>query len=275
MSSRELQDLARELATEGAALARARRAEGVNIAASKSSPEDIVTAADQEVESFIRRRIAELRPADGFFGEEGNVEHGSSGLTWVVDPIDGTVNYAYGVANYAVSVAVVEGEPDPQTWTGLAGAIVSPVLGQTFEGSRHGGAQLNGAELFRTAHVDLNLALAATGFSYHADWRVWETGIMQQMMAHVRDYRRMGAASLDGVAVAAGFADLYYEIGTKPWDHAAATIISREAGIRVEGISGAQPGNELVLSTLPGLFDQVHDLLLEFGIDKPGFSVPR
>lgn len=269
MSSHELQDLARELAIEGAALARARRAEGVNIAASKSSPEDIVTAADREVEQFIRNRIAELRPADGFFGEEFGTQEGSSGLTWIVDPIDGTVNYAYNIPNYAVSVAVVEGEPDPQTWTGLAGAIVNPSQGQTYEGSRDNGALLNGQELFRQGHVELNLALVATGFSYSSERRVWQTDIMKQMMAHVRDYRRMGAASLDGVSVAAGYGDIYYEVGTKPWDHAAATIISREAGIRVEGLHGAAPGAELVLSTLPGLFDQVHDLLLEFGVDKP------
>ncbi|RLP75726.1 inositol monophosphatase [Mycetocola tolaasinivorans] len=268
MSTRELQDLARDIAVEAAALARARREEGVLIAQSKSSPEDIVTAADREVEAFVRSRLAELRPADGFFGEEGGAETGSSGLTWVVDPIDGTVNYAYGIPNYAVSVAVVEGEADPHTWTGLAGAVANPASGETYSAARGEGATLNGRTLHRgDVHVDLNLALVATGFSYSAERRMWQTGIMQQMMGRVRDYRRMGAASLDGVGVAAGYTDVYYEVGTKPWDHAAATIIAREAGIRVEGIRGAAPGAELVLSALPSLFDEVHDLLIEFGIE--------
>lgn len=267
MSSHELRDLVRDIATEAATLARTRREEGVSIAASKSSPEDVVTAADREVEAFIRGRISELRPADGFFGEESGAEKGSSGLTWVVDPIDGTVNYLYGIPNYAVSIAVVEGEPDPATWTALAGAIVNPAAGETYEAGRNEGATLNGVTLFREAHVEVPLALLSTGFSYSAERRMWQTGIMQQMMGRVRDYRRMGAASLDIVSVPAGRADAYYEVGTKPWDHAAGVLIAREAGIRVEGLHGAPAGAEMVLAALPGLFEPIHDLLVEFGAE--------
>jgi myo-inositol-1(or 4)-monophosphatase len=118
--------LARDVALSGAKLARTRRDEGVEVAASKSSLEDVVTHADREVEALIRSKLADSRSADGFYGEEGAADAGSSGLTWVVDPIDGTVNYLYGIPQYAVSIAVVEGEPDPLTWRALAAVVVKP-----------------------------------------------------------------------------------------------------------------------------------------------------
>jgi myo-inositol-1(or 4)-monophosphatase len=122
----ELRDMAESIAREAGRLAFTRRAEGVSIAASKSSLEDVVTEADREVETLIRSRLAELRPDDAFLGEESGAEGGSSGLTWVVDPIDGTVNYLYGIPDYCVSIAVVEGDPDPATWTALAGVVFAP-----------------------------------------------------------------------------------------------------------------------------------------------------
>src|SRR5690606_7756981 len=118
--STELLDLTRAIAWEAGQLAAQRRREGVEVAATKSSIVDVVTAADREVEQLIRDRIAAARPQDAILGEEGGATDGSSGITWVVDPIDGTVNYLYGIPHYAVSIAVVEGEPDPRTWTVLA-----------------------------------------------------------------------------------------------------------------------------------------------------------
>ncbi|MEQ1737604.1 MAG: inositol monophosphatase family protein [Rhodoglobus sp.] len=119
----DLLTLAREIALTAGELAARRRREGVSVAASKSSSVDIVTEADRETEALIRGLLADARPTDGFFGEESAAEQGSSGLTWIVDPIDGTVNFLYGLPHYAVSIAVVEGEPDPQTWTALAGCV--------------------------------------------------------------------------------------------------------------------------------------------------------
>ncbi|MEO6201309.1 MAG: inositol monophosphatase family protein, partial [Cryobacterium sp.] len=134
--------LARETALAAADLASSRRAAGVAVAASKSSAEDIVTHADRETEALIRMLLAEARPNDGFYGEESEPSTGSSGLTWVVDPIDGTVNYLYGIPAYAVSIAVVEGDPDPTTWTPLAGAVVNPAVGEVFTAMAGGGAFL-------------------------------------------------------------------------------------------------------------------------------------
>src|SRR3954468_12381615 len=122
----ELLDLARTVAVAAGELAARRRREGVTVADLKSSPVDVVTAADRETEALIRGMLADARPGDGFFGEESGAEKGSSGLTWVVDPIDGTVNYLYGIPHYGVSIAVVEGEPDPLTWRALAACVINP-----------------------------------------------------------------------------------------------------------------------------------------------------
>ena len=119
----DLLELATDIAREAGRLAQARRAQGVTIAATKSALADIVTMADREVEAFIRERIAHARPADGFLGEESGAAVSESDITWVVDPIDGTVNYAYGLPAYAVSIGVVAGEPDPQTWHALAAVV--------------------------------------------------------------------------------------------------------------------------------------------------------
>ena len=132
---RELESIAVGLAREAGDLARQRRSEGVSIAATKSALADIVTEADREVEALIRSRLRALRPADGFLGEESEADPGSSGVTWVVDPIDGTVNFLYGIPHYAVSIAVVEGEPDPQSWTALAGAVINPATGESGSGA--------------------------------------------------------------------------------------------------------------------------------------------
>lgn len=167
----ELLDFARTLALDAAELAARRRREGVEVADTKSSPVDVVTAVDREVEALIRARIAEARPGDGFFGEESDAGASTSGLTWIVDPIDGTVNYLYGIPHYAVSIAVVEGEPDPQTWTALAGCVVNPATGETFTATAGGGAFLGSAPIRVAEPVALELALVGTGFAYAAATR--------------------------------------------------------------------------------------------------------
>ena len=178
----ELLALAVSIAQHASELVRRRRREGVEIAATKSSAEDIVTLADRESEKLIRDALAEARPNDGFFGEESGAERGGSGLTWVVDPIDGTVNYAYDIPAYAVSIAVVEGDPDPATWRALAGVVVNPAIGEVFTGTTGGGSFLNGTALRVRTGVDLPLALIGTGFSYSAELRVKQAGVVQGLI---------------------------------------------------------------------------------------------
>jgi len=259
----ELLDLARTIALTAGALAKRRRAEGVEIAASKSSPEDIVTAADREVELLIRDLLADARPNDGFYGEESDATSGTSGLTWVVDPIDGTVNYLYGIPFYAVSIAVVQGDPEPTSWTTLAGAVVNPALGEVFTAAEGSGAWLGDERLHVKQGVPLSLALAGTGFSYEANRRVWQANIVGGLIDQVRDIRRIGSAALDLCSVASGRLDLYFERGLNPWDHAAGALIAREAGARVGALQADAEGRDLLIAAAPGLYDQFEPVLAE------------
>jgi myo-inositol-1(or 4)-monophosphatase len=258
-----LVEIARSVATEAGALAKRRRSEGVEIAASKSSMEDIVTFADRESEALIRARLAELRPNDGFFGEESGAEAGTSGLTWIVDPIDGTVNYLYGIPHYAVSIAVVEGDPDPLTWRALAGAVVNPAIGEIFTATAGGGAFLDGAAIAVAPAVDLSQALVGTGFAYLADTRSEQALVLGGLVHRVRDIRRMGAAALDLCSVACGRLDAYFERGLSPWDHAAGALIAAEAGARVSGRNGAPASRDFILAAEPLLAARLGELLRE------------
>lgn len=264
----ELLTLAREIALEAGALIVRRRAEGVEVAASKSSPEDIVTHADREAELLIRGRLADARPNDGFLGEESEGSRGTSGLSWVVDPIDGTVNYLYGIPFYAVSIAVVEsgsgaGEPDPATWTTLAGAVYNPAIDEMFTASAGGGAWLGDQRLQVKSGVPLSLALVGTGYSYQAERRLRQAQVVHGLIGQVRDIRRLGSAALDLCAVASGRLDLYYERGLNPWDHAAAALIAREAGAQVGAFGGDREGNNLILAGGPDLCERFEPLLSE------------
>lgn len=266
-SPAELLDIALTIAHQAGDLARQRRAEGVEVAASKSSLSDIVTRADREVENFIRDAISAARPSDGFYGEESGGEAGSSGLTWVVDPIDGTVNYFYDIPAYAVSIAVVEGDPDPLTWRAVAGAVVNPAGGETFTASAGGGAELNGSRLRVKQDTDLGLALVGTGFGYDASMRERQARIVAELIGRVRDVRRFGAASLDLCGVAAGRLDAYFERGLNPWDHAAGALIAREAGATVGGFGGAPADGDLLVAAEPGLYAQLNPLIQELYAD--------
>ncbi|TFD55876.1 inositol monophosphatase [Cryobacterium sp. Hh7] len=259
----ELLDLARTIALTAGALAHRRRAEGVEIAASKSSPEDIVTAADREVERHIRALLADARPNDGFYGEESDATGGTSGLTWVVDPIDGTVNYLYGIPFYAVSIAVVQGDPDPASWNTLAGAVVNPALGEVFTASEGSGAWLGDQRLHVNQDVPLSLALAGTGFGYEAARRVWQANVVGGLIGQVRDIRRIGSAALDLCSVACGRLDLYFERGLNPWDHAAGALIAREAGARVGALQADAEGRDLLIAAAPRLYGQFEPVLVE------------
>ena len=242
---------ARDIALRAGALARQRRSEGVEVAASKTSPVDIVTHADRETERFIREALAEARPDDGFFGEESGSAPSASGLTWVVDPIDGTVNFLYGIPHYAVSIAVVEGRPDPLTWRALAGAVVNPASG----------------EPFRVADaVDLSQALVATGFAYDSAERARQGGVIAGLLPQVRDIRRLGTASLDLCFVACGRLNAYFERTLSPWDHAAGALIAREAGATVKGFGDAAPSSDVILAAHPELAARLEPELVRLGM---------
>ncbi len=264
--TQHLLHLARTVALEAGALAARRRAEGVSVAASKSSPVDIVTEADRETETLIRRMLAEARPDDGFYGEESSATAGTSGLTWLVDPIDGTVNYLYGLPHYAVSIAVVEGDPDPLTWTGIAGCVVNPVSGEIFTGLAGSGAWLGESPLRVADPVDLSQALVNTGFAYDSGVRATQGEVVARLLPKVRDIRRLGTASLDLCFVAAGRANAYFERTLSPWDHAAGAIIAREAGAVVKGLGDAAPSRELILAAHPVLAAELEPLLVSLGV---------
>lgn len=262
----ELLDIAREVALTAGTLVRRRRAEGVEVAASKSSPEDIVTYADRESEVLIRSLLAKARPGDGFFGEESDADAGTSGLTWVVDPIDGTVNFLYGIPHYAVSIAVVEGDPDPASWRALAGAVVNPASGEMFTATDGGGAFLGEQPIRVAPAVALSQALVGTGFSYSAEKRLTQAAIVARLIGRVRDIRRMGTASLDLCSVACGRLDAYYERGLKPWDHAAGALVAREAGAAVHGLRGEPATAEFLLAAEPAVATELERALLEFNV---------
>jgi myo-inositol-1(or 4)-monophosphatase len=259
----ELLDLAIDIAREAGELARRRRSEGVTIAATKSALADIVTEADREVEALIRARLAAARPSDGFLGEESGAEKGTSGITWVVDPIDGTVNYAYGIPAWAVSIAAVEGEPDPATWTALASAVYNPVVGELFRASRGGGAWLGDTRLHVNDEVGPAGALLATGYGYDPATHAAALAQQAKIMPIARDIRRIGAASLDLAYVAAGRLDGYYERGLHPWDHAAAALLVTEAGGLIGGAPGGVPGRAMTLAAGRELYPRLAALIDE------------
>jgi myo-inositol-1(or 4)-monophosphatase len=259
-SAADLLDIATRIVREAGALAHRRREEGVTVAATKSAAADIVTAADREVEAFIRSELARERPDDGFFGEESGAEEGTSGVTWVVDPIDGTVNYAYGIPAWAVSIAAVEGTAETSSWTALAGVVFNPVTGELFRAARGGGAWMGDQRLSVSAVGEAG-GLVATGFGYNPETHGPALAQLSRVMPIARDVRRIGAASLDLASVAAGRVDAYYERGTHPWDHAAGALLVEEAGGRIGGAPGGRPGNGMVIAAGADFFAKLEPLL--------------
>ncbi|MEY9211121.1 inositol monophosphatase [Thermobifida halotolerans] len=260
---RELLDLALEAARKGGALA-ARGQEGISVLDTKSSPTDVVTEMDRATEELIRGVLLGARPSDAILGEEGGAARGSSGVRWLVDPIDGTVNYLYGRAEWGVSVAA---EVDGVV---VAGVVEAPVRGRTYTAVRGGGARRNGEPISAAPPTTLDMALVATGFGYEARRRRRQAEVLATVLPRVRDIRRLGSAALDLCAVAEGTVNAYYERGTNPWDWGAGALIAAEAGARVAGLRGAPPNFDLLLAAVPGLFEQLHDLLEPLGADTDG-----
>ncbi|MDM7853571.1 inositol monophosphatase family protein [Cellulomonas alba] len=268
----ELLDVATALAREAGALVHDGRPERVDVAATKSSPVDVVTAMDLASEDLLRRRLAELRPADGILGEEQGWTRGSTGITWVVDPIDGTVNYLYGLASWSVSVAAVVdpdsgAAPDPATWTALVGCVHAPVDGRTFQAALGRGAVLDGRPIRVNASKTLSESLVGTGFGYRRARRVSQARVVAGLLPEVRDIRRLGSAALDLCAVACGTLDAYFERGLKPWDLAAGALVAREAGAQVTGLRGQPAGEDMTVAGPAATVAALRGLLEAAGAD--------
>jgi len=198
---------------------------------SKSTPTDLVSEADLESERAIKALLAKRRPDDGFVGEEGGEEPGSSGLSWVVDPLDGTVNFLFGIPQWCVSVAVRDAEG------AVAGAVYDPNREELFVATRESRATLSGpegvVELRAPAREELATAMVATGLAYDARVRAAQAKVLARVAPEVRDIRRFGSAALDLAWTAAGRYDAYFERTVKPWDIAAGALICERAGLRV------------------------------------------
>lgn len=263
----ELMEVALVLAREAGELIRKGRA-GAEVAATKSSDVDIVTQMDLAAERLLRERIAQLRPDDAILGEEGDDSPGTSGITWVLDPIDGTVNYFYGIPHYAVSVAAVTGDVRNGSWQRIAGAV-SDGEGTEWTAALGHGAYRNGVRLVRTTGPSLEGTLLATGFQYVAERRAVQGQIVAQMLGQVRDIRRLGSACVDLCLVAAGNLDAYYENGLQPWDFAAGALVASEAGVRVAGIDGGDPDSHLLIAAIPAVWDELRDALVAAGARQP------
>ena len=259
----ELRRVAVEVAAAAGELVRTGRPDRVEVAATKSTPTDVVTAMDHASEQLLVELLGRLRPRDGVLGEEGGHRPGTSGLTWVVDPVDGTVNYLYGLRAYAVSVACVldpaggADRPDPRTWTVLAGCVHDPTAQEVWSAALGQGASLDAAgrrrELRVPQGVELPGALVATGFGYDPQRRAEQAAVLARLLPRVRDVRRIGSAALDLCWVGAGRLDAYYEKGLKPWDMAAGALVAAEAGALVTGFDGGPARTEGVLAAAPGL----------------------
>ena len=187
--------------------------------ASKTSPTDPVSDADRDAEETIHEILAAERPEDGLIGEEGARTEGGSGRTWIVDPLDGTVNFLYGLRTWAVSIALEDSE-------GLAaGVVFNPVDDECFSARRGDGATLNGRPIHVTGARRLERAMVGTGFSYESERRAEQAEILLRLLPQIRDIRRAGAAALDLAYVAAGRVDAFYERGLKRWDEAAGRLL--------------------------------------------------
>jgi myo-inositol-1(or 4)-monophosphatase len=271
--------VAEKLAAEAAEFVRRRRAEvfgaeaaGLSAAGSgavraKTTPTDPVTVVDTETERLLRDRLAQLRPGDPILGEEGGGPAGpaaTDAVTWVLDPIDGTVNFVYGIPAYAVSVgAQING-------VSVAGAVADVVAGRVYSAATGLGAHVigeHGTESLRCAAVeDLSMALLGTGFGYSRRRRTSQAALLAQMLPVVRDVRRIGSAALDLCMVAAGRLDAYYEHGLQVWDRAAGALIAAEAGARVLVSEPIGPAGSagLVVAAAPGIADELFAALERF-----------
>ncbi|GAB3000026.1 inositol monophosphatase family protein [Mycobacterium bourgelatii] len=277
-----LRAVAETLAAEAAAFVRQRRAEVFGavpgtgqgpatppddeVVQSKTTPTDPVTVVDTDTERLLRDRLAQLRPGDPILGEEGggpDTAARAGEITWVVDPIDGTVNFVYGIPAYAVSVAAqVDG-------VSVAGAVADVVGKRLYSAATGLGAHVTddrGTRPLRCTSVDkLSMTLLGTGFGYSARRRTAQAALVARMLPLVRDVRRIGSAALDLCMVAAGRLDAFYEHGLQPWDRAAGCLIAAEAGARVVSPAPDVRGAGITVAAAPGIAEELLAVLARFG----------
>jgi myo-inositol-1(or 4)-monophosphatase len=260
---RALLDLAVATAREAAELvARGRATAGEDVDV-KSSPVDVVTAVDTASEELIVGRLLAARPGDGVLGEEGAAREGTSGVRWVIDPIDGTVNFLYDLPAYAVSIAAeVDGEV-------VAGVVLNVATGELFTATRGGGAHFSSPArpepvlLTGSRPASLEQTLVATGFGYQVEQRRAQGAVVAALLPRVRDIRRFGSAALDLCAAAMGRTDAYYELNLNPWDHAAGALVAAEAGLVVTGLPGSPFAEPMAIAAAETIAAPFIDLLVE------------
>ena len=252
-----LRDIATLLAREAGDMALTGRKSGELVLTTKSSPIDMVTQFDRASEALITQGLSRLRPDDAIVGEEGADTAGTSGLTWHIDPIDGTTNFMFDIPTWAVSIGVVD-EHGP-----IAGAVYVPALHEMFSAARGHGSYMNDTALSVRHNTNINDALVATGFSYDIEKRGVHTQRVANMLNTVRDIRRMGAAAIDLCFVAAGRYDAYFEEYLNSWDLVAGQIIATEAGAVVTNFAGDEVTPAQVLACSPDIHQQMITLIAE------------
>ena len=246
--------LAESIARETGALLRERflAAEHRGVV-SKSTDTDLVSQADLDAEALIRRRLAAACPDDAIIGEEEGEAHGSSGRRWVVDPLDGTVNFLFGIPQWAVSIAL-EGE---------VGVVYDPMRDECWSATADGPALLNGEAIHASSCAELAMAMVATGFGYDTAVRERQAAVAARLLPLVRDIRRFGSAALDLTWAAAGRYDAYFEWGPQLWDVAAGGLIAERAGLAVRRLDPLPPAGEGILVAPPALAGELHALLTQ------------
>jgi len=223
----------------------------------KSGPTDLVSEADVAAESAIRDVLREHRPADGILGEEGGATSGNGELRWVIDPLDGTTNFLFGVPQFAVSVACEDRDGV------LVGVVLDPVREESFAATRSGASTLNGAGIVASRRENLGSALVATGFAYDAHVRARQAATLAHVLPRVRDIRRAGAAALDLAWTACGRYDAMFERGVKPWDIAAGGLIAERAGLTVRALTAHDDMPEGILVAPTALLDELLGLVVD------------
>ena len=240
----------------GQMIAEGRRS-GAGLVDTKSTATDLVTEYDRRSERMIVGEIRSERPGDGIVGEEGTADVGTTGVHWLIDPIDGTTNFFYGLPGYNVSIAACD-ESGP-----FAAAVYVPATDELFTAERGMGATLDDEPIHCSTTSDIATALVATGFSYSADNRRLQIGRLQHILGEVRDIRRMGAAAADLCSVAAGRVDVYFEEHLGPWDLAAGQLIASESGCLLGDFGGGPVRPAQVLVANPALFEPMQALIAE------------
>jgi myo-inositol-1(or 4)-monophosphatase len=252
----ELLAVARRAAEAAATELRSRFGRRQREIRAKSSPTDLVSEADVSAERAIRQVLAELAPDDAILGEEGGETDGDGKRRWVIDPLDGTINFLFGVPVFGISIACEDHEGT------LVGVVLDPLREECFTATRSGSAELNGMPIAGGQREGLSTALVATGFSYDADVRARQAAVLSRVLPKVRDIRRAGAAALDLAWCACGRYDAFYERGVKRWDYAAGALIAVRAGLSARPLPAGEDGPAGVLVASPALVEELMGLVL-------------